>query len=231
MLIAVSSDGVPRLDRRHVRRAQTIEEIVDVAVEVMAEQGAAGLSLGEVARRVGIRPPSLYVYFDSKQAVYDAVFARGWSQVLDTMERLGLPDETTELPAYLLEFGERFVRWTVEHPVYSQLMGWRTVPGYVPSPEAYQPAVVVLARCGEVMGRLQDLGLFDPQIPLDEIVRMWTVVTSGVTSQQLANGPQEPFEQGAFTTLMPQIAAMFRAHYAPRSPTPPTRKGRRADQR
>lgn len=227
----MSLDPVPRLDRRHARRAQTIEEIIDVAVDVMAEQGAAGLSLGEVARRVGVRPPSLYAYFDSKQAVYDAVFARGWSQVHETMEELGYPDETTDLPAYLLEFGERFVRWTVEHPVYSQLMGWRPVPGYVPSAEAYRPAVVVLARCGEVLGRLQELGLFDPRVSVDELVRMWTVVTSGVTSQQLANGPQEPFEHGAFTTMMPQIAAMFRAHYAPGQFTPPTRKGRRAHQR
>ncbi|MDQ6874628.1 MAG: TetR/AcrR family transcriptional regulator [Actinomycetota bacterium] len=225
------SDLAPRLDRRHARRAQTIEEIVDVAVDVMAEHGVAGLSLGEVARRIGLRPPSLYVYFDSKHALYDAVFARGWCQVYEMMEALGYPDETTDLPAYLLEFAERFVRWTIEHPVYSQLMGWRPVPGYVPSPAAYQPAVTVLARCGEALGRLQALGLFDSRFAIDELVRVWTVLTSGVTSQQLANGPQEPFEQGAFTTLLPQLAAMFRAHYAPRAHTPASRKGSRAHQR
>ncbi len=232
----MGAEPATQLDRRHARRAQTIEEIIGVAVDVMAEQGAAGLSLHEVARRVGIRPPSLYVYFDSKQAVYDAVFARGWGQVLQTMEELGYPDETTDLPAYLLEFGGRFVRWTVEHPAYSQLMGWRTVPGYVPSAEAYQPAVVVLARCGDVLGRLQALGLFDSGVAVDELVRMWTVLISGVASQQLANGPQETFEEGAFTTMLPQIAAMYRAHYAPGRPTPgrptaPPRKGRRAQQR
>jgi AcrR family transcriptional regulator len=207
--------SLPRLDRRHLRRAETIEQLVDVAVEVMAEQGVAGLSLGEVARRMGIRPPSIYVYFDSKNAVYDAVFARGWRQVLQTMETLPEPDETTDLPAYLLNLAGLFVRWTVEHPVYAQLMGWRPVPGYEPSAEAYRPAVVVLDRGREVLGRLQALGLFRPDAPLDELMQVWTIVTSGVITQQLANAPQEPFETGSFTRLLPQVVDMFRTHYAP----------------
>jgi AcrR family transcriptional regulator len=68
------AEPVARLDRRHRRRQETVEQVLDVAVAVMAEQGVAGLSLGEVARRMGIRPPSLYVYFDSKNALYDAIF-------------------------------------------------------------------------------------------------------------------------------------------------------------
>ena len=47
-------------DRRHRRREETIREIVEVAVELMGEHGAAGLSLGDVARRMGMRTPSLY---------------------------------------------------------------------------------------------------------------------------------------------------------------------------
>src|SRR3954452_6790197 len=74
---------LPVGDRRQRRRLETIEEIVDVAVEVMTEHGVGGLSLGEVARRMGMRTPSLYVYFDSKNAVYDAVFARGWRSVYE----------------------------------------------------------------------------------------------------------------------------------------------------
>src|SRR6266511_3030464 len=65
------------LDRRARRRQQTIDEILDVAIEVMAEEGVAGLSLSEVARRMGIQPPSLYKYFPSKLALYDALFQRG----------------------------------------------------------------------------------------------------------------------------------------------------------
>src|SRR5689334_13471355 len=66
--------GTPR--ERH--RVQTREEILDAALAVMAERGVAALNLTEVARRVGLRQPSLYQYFDSRTTVYDALFERGW---------------------------------------------------------------------------------------------------------------------------------------------------------
>src|SRR3712207_5401291 len=77
--------GTVPVDRRHRRRQETIEQVLDVAVEVMADQGVGGLTLGEVARRMGIRPPSLYVYFDGKHALYEALFERGWRELLATM--------------------------------------------------------------------------------------------------------------------------------------------------
>src|SRR6185312_14160106 len=73
------------LDRRQRRRQETIEEVLDIAVELMTEHGVGGLSLGEVARRMGIRPPSLYVYFQSKEALYDALFARGAREIADVL--------------------------------------------------------------------------------------------------------------------------------------------------
>ncbi len=184
-------------------------------MQVMAEQGVAGLSLGEVARRIGIRPPSLYVYFPSKHAVYDAVFARGWREISQTMEQLPDPDEATDLLAYMLEFARLYVSWSVQHPVYTQLMGWRPVPGYEPSEEAYEPAIIAFARGRDVMARLQVRGLFRADVSVDELMRAWTVLASGVITQQLANAPQESFEEGTFTTLLPQLVEMFCAHYAP----------------
>jgi AcrR family transcriptional regulator len=232
----VSSELAPRLDRRHARRAETIEELLEVAVQVMAEHGVGGLSLGEVARRMGIRPPSLYVYFDSKNAVYDAVFARGWVDVVQSMENaMPEPEEWADLKAYLLEFARTFVRWNVEHPVQAQLMSWRPVPGYEPSAEAYESAIVAFQRGHGILARLQKLGLFRADAAVDELMRVWTVLTSGVVSQQLANAPHESFDEGAFTSLLPQIVAMYLAHYSPPKPTAPRgpnkKEGQHADQR
>src|SRR5215470_457082 len=131
---------VAATDRRHRRRQETIEEVLDIAVEIMAEQGVAGLSIGELARRMGIRPPSLYVYFESKNALYDALFERGARSVLATMERaMASPTPGTTLEDILLARGEAFVRWTIENAAYSQLLFWRPVPGFQPSLEAYEP--------------------------------------------------------------------------------------------
>jgi AcrR family transcriptional regulator len=218
-----------RIDRRQRRRLETIEEIVDVAVEVMTEQGVGGLSLGEVARRMGMRTPSLYVYFESKNAVYDAVFARGWRAVYETtaaghLDESGAVRRPADLEPYLLSVARTFVRWTIENPVYAQLMMWRPVPGYEPSPEAFVAAVDTLEGARTMFMSLQRQGLLRAEASLDELLQTWTVISSGVMTRQLANAPHESFEEGRVTATLPALVSMFVAHYATASRTRPKGK-------
>src|SRR6266852_1884002 len=193
--------------RRQRRRQETIEEVLGLATQIMAEQGVAGLSIGEIARRMGIRPPSLYVYFPSKHALYDALFA-------------ALPAQPTTLQEILLPAAQAFVRWSVEHAAYSQLLFWRPVPGFAPSPAAYQPAVELIELGRARIGALQDAGLVRADVPIEQIERDWTILVSGVVSQQLTNAPQQAFEDGRFTAALPELVAMFVGHYSPRTPAP-----------
>jgi AcrR family transcriptional regulator len=204
----------PTLDRRHRRRQETIEEVLDVAVEIMAEQGVAGLSIGEIARRMGIRPPSLYVYFPSKHALYDALFARGAQLVLDALEVVvEQPVEGRSLEEVLLETGATFVRWTVEHPAYAQLLYWRPVPRFSPTPEAFAPAQQLVERGLAQFAGMQRRGLLRDDVPVEDIFGAWICLTSGVVTRQLANAPEESFEEGRFTRALPDLIAMFARHY------------------
>src|SRR3954469_1377287 len=81
----VSPEQVGRTTPRERRRAATQHEILDAALQVMAEEGVAGLNLTRVAARVGLRQPSLYQYFASRDAVYDALFERGMQEHLRTV--------------------------------------------------------------------------------------------------------------------------------------------------
>jgi AcrR family transcriptional regulator len=221
----VIAEPAVRLDRRHRRRQETVELVLEVAVAVMAEQGAAGLSLGEVARRMGIRPPSLYVYFDSKNALYDAIFARGSRELIAVMEPVhAQAREVADLRAYFAEQARTFIRWTVEHPAYSELMFWRPVPNYEPSAGAYAPAQDLLGRARAMFVTLRERGLFAADTDVDDALRTWTILSAGVMSQQLSNAPQESFDEGRFTTQLPELVAMFLAHYSS-----PTRRQRHAD--
>jgi AcrR family transcriptional regulator len=202
------------VDRRARRRRETIEEIVDVAIDVMTEQGVGGLSLGEVARRMGMRTPSLYVYFDSKNAVYDAAFARGWRAIHAEMTPLyAAVDHAGDLADHFLQTARAFVGWLLTHPAQAQLMCWRVVPGYEPSTEAYEPAVAVLAASQQAFDRLQDRGLFRADCDTAALLRTWTVLTIGVMTQQLANAPDQSLEEGVFTATLPDLVAMFLSLY------------------
>ncbi|MGY1827905.1 MULTISPECIES: TetR/AcrR family transcriptional regulator [unclassified Blastococcus] len=200
-------------DRRGRRRQETIEQVLDVAVEVMAEQGAAGLTLGEVARRMGIRPPSLYGYFDGKHALYDALFERGWRALQQVLERAGATGDGADPLTAWREGTAVLVRWAVEHPAHSALMFWRPVPGFAPSARAYEPAVELDVASRAMLVRLRDAGHLAADVDLDRAYRTWTALVGGVISQQLSNAPGEPFESGAFTAVLPDVMDMWLDHH------------------
>ncbi|MDK3256846.1 TetR/AcrR family transcriptional regulator [Blastococcus capsensis] len=200
-------------DRRQRRRQETIEQVLDVALDVMAEQGTAGLTLGEVARRMGIRPPSLYGYFDGKQALYDALFERGWRRLQEAIRAAGATDEDADPLTVLRNGTAHLVRWAVEHPAHSALMFWRPVPGFAPSERAYAPALELDAQSRALLVRLRDAGVLAPDVDIDRAYRTWTALVGGVISQQLSNAPGEPFETGAFTAVLPDVMDMWLAHH------------------
>lgn len=201
------------MDRRRRRRQESIEQVLDVAVDVMADQGVAGLTLGEVARRMGIRPPSLYVYFDGKNALYDALFERGWRLLVEAMRADRAHRRGDLTPSDVLVHSAAFVRWFIEHPAYAPLMMWRPVPGFTPSARAYAPAVELEQLGRELLAELRDAGILPADADLDLAFRTWTALTSGVITQQLANAPDEPYETGVFSSTLPAVMAMWLAHH------------------
>ena len=73
----VTSQPVPqRRPRKAEQRAETMEQILDVAEELFARHGLYGVTLKEVAKRVGVHHTLLNYYFDDKKTLFDAVFAR-----------------------------------------------------------------------------------------------------------------------------------------------------------
>ena len=49
------------------------------AWEFAGQKGIAEFTLRDLAERVGMRRPSLYTHFASKNAIYDAMFRQAWS--------------------------------------------------------------------------------------------------------------------------------------------------------
>jgi AcrR family transcriptional regulator len=199
--------------RRRRRREETIAEILDLAVEQMAADGVAALSLSTIARRMGIRPPSLYQYFPSRLAVYDALFRSGNEQLLATIAAAvaGIEDPVARLRAR----AHAMTEWTVRNPVLAQLMFWRPVPGFAPSEAAFSPAVALLDDLRDALRAAVDAGALAPGAATDEGVALSTIWISGIISQQLSNDPDAPPGEGRFTRLVDEALDMYVGRFAP----------------
>jgi AcrR family transcriptional regulator len=169
---------MPNRDRRAERREATRREILDVAWDLAREHGLAGLTLRDIAARVGMRPPSLYSHFDSKHAIYDAMFAEGWQAVVDLSRATELPPEPR---AALHVMARAFFDFAVANPARNELLNLRTIPGFEPSPAAYAVAREALAALTGLLARagVADLAAAD----------LFTALISGLINQQIANEP------------------------------------------
>lgn len=170
----------PNLDRAAKRRSATRTEILDAAWDIAHEKGLAELTLRDVATRIGMRASSLYSYFASKNNIYDAMFGQAWAEFLavaNAAEPL-LPDAPRD---GLKMLAHTFFDYTVADLARHQLMNQRTIPGFVPSPEAYAPAIEVLER---LRGHLQKFGVDDAGQ-----VDLYTALIGGLVDAQQANDP------------------------------------------
>jgi len=202
-----------RLDRRARRRQETIEEILEISVVVMTEEGVNGLSLSEVARRLGVQPPSLYKYFPSLHAVFDAIFERGQRENLEVM-RAGMADAEPGLDA-LAKGLEASGAWGLANQAVAQLLFWRPVPSFEPSPEALAPSHEMVALQHQAMNDAVDAGQLGEGARDLESVYLVSTFVMGVLSQAMANEPDLPWGQGRFTPLFSKLMGLLVAAYPP----------------
>jgi AcrR family transcriptional regulator len=203
----------PPLTRVARRRAAVVEEALDHAVALMAEEGVGALSVNEVARRMGIRGPSLYKYFASRHAIYDALFRRG---LLSQQAAAHAAIDAAPPGVERIRAGATaVVRWAVENPALAQLMHWRPVPGFEPSAETFELSVSDMVLVRHVFAEAVRLGQLGPSAADDDAIRLFTVLISGLISQQLANQPGVGFDEGAFSRLSGDAFDLFLSAYRP----------------
>lgn len=188
----------PTADRIYRRRDQTRAEILAAAWELCRERGLSALALRELADRVGMRAPSLYSYFPSKEAIYDAMFAEGQRELLSLLD-----DDDDGTPLGRTELHERtrvFFDFCTADPTRYQLMFQRVVPGFTPSEASYALALEVLT--------LLDRRLCSAGVTEASDRDLWTAMITGLTDQQISNDPGGD----RWGRLLPQVVDLFCDH-------------------
>lgn len=125
-----------------------------------------------------MQAPSLYSYFDSKNDIYDAMYAQGCREYVAgevLVPRSG--DLLTDLKAGL----RFFVGFCTKDPARYQLLFQRTIPGFEPSSASFGISV---ENFEAMAARLRDMGMDHPHD-----VDLMTAVGTGLADQQISNDP------------------------------------------
>lgn len=165
-------------DPRARRHAQTKRLILDEAWALATRDGVAAVSLGELAKRVGLRQPSLYTYFASKNDLYDELFADANRQLLATVAERDYPDDPR---AALKAFAREMVAFCAADVARYHLLFQRHVPTFQPSPESYALAERFVTWARTLLARAG--------IRRDPDFDVFTALIAGLADQQVANDP------------------------------------------
>lgn len=179
----------------------------------MTEEGVNGLSLSEVARRLGVKPPSIYKYFESLMGIYDALFERGQRANLDVM-RAAMERAEPGLGALAAGL-EASGRWALAHPATAQLLFWRPVPSFEPTSEAMAPSIEMVQLQRQALADAAAANQLGPGADSDEALYVTSVLVSGVIGQAMANEPGLPWGEGRFSPLLPKLLGLLSALYPP----------------
>jgi AcrR family transcriptional regulator len=182
-----------REERRHAARAT----ILATAWQLVREDGLAALSLRELARRSGITTPTVYAYFDSKNAIFDAMFGEAAESFAASKEAL---IETGDAHRNLEADARCFVEFCTADVARYQLLFQHSIPGFTPSQASYAPAVRELEATRRRLARNGVRG--------SRHVDLWTALMTGLVDQQISNDPGGD----RWARLIKDAVRMFLAH-------------------
>jgi AcrR family transcriptional regulator len=193
--------------RRGQVREEVIEDILAIAREMMRQDGVAALSFNAIARRLGIQPPSLYTYFESKNAIYDELFRRGFVEFGQWMGQR--PGQDGSVRDNLQSVMETYMRFAQQNPDLYQLMFQRPVPDFVPSDASMATSLAELEKAQQHFAAILSGGDLQIDMPVEEARDLFIALQHGLTELHLANNPDLPVGEGRFGKLIPNAVQLL----------------------
>jgi AcrR family transcriptional regulator len=204
--------------RRQRNREEMVESILGAARAVMREQGVAALNLHEVARRVGIRAPSLYEYFPNRAAMYDVLFRLGLGLFAQHRDQAleGKTDAWDRLEASIVSY----MTFAQESPELWYLLFERPVPGFTPSERSMDESRAMLGTATSYVEEAMTSGAMVPGIPAEQVRDFVIAVMHGLAASHEANEPHLPVGTGRFGSLIPVAMQVLQAAWRPKDGSP-----------
>ena len=199
--------------RRLRNRQEVIEAILTAAREIMRRDGVAALNLNEVARLVGMQTPSLYKYFSSKFALYDALFRMGVQLFRESEERVW--GSTQPIWERIQMWFETRLSLAQEHSDLYHLVFDNSVPGFVPSEDSLEESSTIRLPGMQAIQAAIDAGSIVTPLPPDRVFDLLLAMRRGIIDEYLGKETHLPRGDERFRSLVPEVLALLQAVWIP----------------
>jgi AcrR family transcriptional regulator len=138
-------------DWRQRRRREAIDAIKRAARAQIAENGAGNLSLGAIARALGMTPPALYRYFHNRDALVSALMIDAYDSMGEALETATLKIPGDDYTGQFHAIMRAYRQWAVDFPEDYALMSGLPTSSVEMSPEQNTVFQQVVLRSMKVM--------------------------------------------------------------------------------
>lgn len=168
--------------------------LLAAAEKLLREQGAADISLREVAKAAGVSHTAPYRHFQDKSSLLQALAAIGYGRLRDALQDVranhaAQPDEA------LLVAGEAYVMLAVDNPEMAQLMFGGVLPRELSEPELMECSDSAFNALLEIVDLGLEQGIYKQKDRMEIALAAWSMVhglSMLITAGQLAQYATDP---------------------------------------
>ncbi|MGH2551912.1 MAG: TetR/AcrR family transcriptional regulator [Thermomicrobiales bacterium] len=194
--------STPRMRFREMMRG----DILVAARSILETGGFTALSMRSLAEAVGVRAPTLYDYFASKEEVLNAIYLEAASTMRDYFTD-HVAGSGPGIPR-LIAMGLSYRDFAILNPTMFQLVFSRVDSSFIPGPEQMEIAKGLFDALHSEVVTAIELGQIEPGDPDAISVTLWAMV-HGLATLQLDGHVDKCAPGGSEHVVVAAIATLF----------------------
>ena len=170
--------------RRESERSQLQSRILDAAGALFLEEGYEGVSMRQVAERIGYSATTIYRHYDSKDDLLFAIVHEGFRRFGDDLSKAArkVKDPLGQLKAVCAAY----VKFGLQNPVYYQLMFMQRSDFLFHSRDEKAPMIASFGLLQNLVAEAMAAGILAPGDPQTTSTVVWAV-GHGITALAIAD--------------------------------------------
>jgi len=149
--------------------------LIKAGVEILAEEGLAGLSLRKVAKQAGVSHAAPYSHFADKHALIAAISTEGFKQLYARIEEI-FESRRNDPKSLLVETAWAYVQFAMNEPDRFKLMFSSVLEKEKDYPDFVEISRKNFTQIVEVIKICQNAGILRPGSPDLTAVSVWGAV-------------------------------------------------------